>query len=106
VIYRIGADAYRERVVLAFSRAHAKIEDAGWQELFALSVEWTPPKFPLAAKDFIARGVEKGPLLGAALSIAETSWIDSGFPEEEQVLQAIVGWAIEQARKAADAPSG
>ena len=106
VIYRIGADAYRERVVLAFSRAHGKIEDAGWQELFALPVEWTPPKFPLAAKDFIERGVEKGPLLGSALSIAETSWIDSGFPDDIDVLRAIVVWAIEQARKGADPKSG
>ena len=99
VIYRIGAEAYRERVVLAFSRSQEKVDDAGWQELIALPNEWTAPKFPLAAKDFIERGVEKGPFLGAALAIAETSWIDSGFPEESHALQAILVWAIEQARK-------
>jgi poly(A) polymerase len=99
VLYRIGPEAYRERVVLAFSRSEEKVGDVGWQELIALPNEWTAPKFPLAAKDFIERGVEKGPLLGAALAIAETSWIDSGFPEEDHVLQAILGWAIEEAGK-------
>jgi hypothetical protein len=85
--------------VLAFSRSQEKVDDAGWQELIALPHEWTAPKFPLAAKDFIERGVEKGPLLGAALSIAETSWIDSGFPDEDGVLRAILAWAIDEARK-------
>jgi poly(A) polymerase len=99
VLYRIGPDAYRERAVLAFSRSEEKVDDAGWQELIALPETWTAPKFPLAAKDFIARGAEKGPLLGAALAIAETSWIDSGFPDEDDVLQAILGWAMEEARK-------
>jgi poly(A) polymerase len=99
VIYRIGPDAYRERAVLSFSRSQEKVDDAGWHELIALPNEWTAPKFPLAAKDFIERGVEKGPLLGAALSIAETSWIDSGFPDEDNVLRAILVWAIEEARK-------
>jgi poly(A) polymerase len=99
VLYRIGPEAYRERVALAFSRSEQKVEDIGWQELIALPNEWTAPKFPLAAKDFIDRGVGKGPLLGAALAIAEASWIDSGFPEEDRVLQAILGWAIEEARK-------
>jgi poly(A) polymerase len=103
VIYRVGPDAYRERVMLAFSRAEEKVDDAGWAELMALPDEWTAPKFPISAQDFIESGVDKGPLLGAALAIAETSWIDSGFPEEEHLLRAIARWAIEEARKAADA---
>jgi tRNA nucleotidyltransferase/poly(A) polymerase len=99
VIYRIGPDAYRERVVLALSRSGEKVDDVAWQELIALPNEWTAPKFPLAAKDFMERGMEKGPLLGSVLAIAETSWIDSGFPDEERVLKAILDWAIEEARK-------
>jgi hypothetical protein len=60
---------------------------------------WETPKFPITAQDFIERGVEKGPMLGAALAIAETSWVDSGFPDEEHLLRAIVRWAIEEAKK-------
>ena len=102
VIYRIGPDAYRDRVMLAFSRAEEKVDDDGWRELFTLPDVWVAPKFPITASDFIERGVEKGPLLGAALAIAETSWIESGFPDEEHLLRAIVRWAIGEARK----PSG
>jgi hypothetical protein len=32
-----------------------------------LPEHWTLPAFPLKAADFIARGVEKGPALGAPL---------------------------------------
>lgn len=99
VIYRIGPEAYRDRAVLAFSRAEEKVDDEGWRELFTLPDVWVTPKFPLTAADFIERGVEKGPVLGAALAIAETSWIESGFPEEDHLLRAIVRWAIGEARK-------
>jgi tRNA nucleotidyltransferase/poly(A) polymerase len=89
VLYRIGPENYRDRVLLAFARSRASADDAGWQELLALPEEWTAPKFRL----------EKGPLLGAALAIAEESWIVSGFPDEAMVLDAIAEWAIKQARE-------
>ena len=45
--------------------------------------------FPLKAADFISRGVEKGPALGAALAAAEETWIAAGFPEDPEELDAI-----------------
>jgi len=101
VLYRIGPENYRDRVLLAFSRSGAGVGDAGWRELLALPANWEAPKFPLAAKDFMARGVEKGPLLGAALAIAEESWIVSGFPAEPTALDAIADRAIKHAREGA-----
>jgi poly(A) polymerase len=99
IIYRVGPEAYCERAMLAFSRADEKVDDESWRELLALPDEWTAPKFPIEAQDFIDRGVEKGPLLGIALAIAEASWVDHGFPEEDHLLRAIVRWSIEEARK-------
>ena len=99
IIYRLGPDAYRERAMFAFSRAEEKVDDENWRELIALPNEWTAPKFPITAQDFIERGVEKGPLLGTALAIAEAAWVDHGFPEEDHLVRAIVRWAIEEARK-------
>jgi len=101
VLYRIGPENYRDRVLLAFSRSGAGVGDAGWRELLALPANWEAPKFPLAAKDFMVRGVEKGPLLGAALAIAEESWIVSGFPAEPTALDAIADQAIKYAREGA-----
>ena len=45
--------------------------------------------FPLKAADFIKRGVEKGPALGAALAAAEKAWIAAGFPGDAAALAGI-----------------
>jgi poly(A) polymerase len=95
ILYRIGADNYRDRVLLALSRAENKI-DAGWSELYALPDEWTVPKCPFTAQHFIDKGVKKGPALGSILARAETSWIESGFPEEWDILYEIRDWAIRE----------
>lgn len=96
VIYRIGGENYRDRVLLALSRSGNKMDDAGWSELYALPDEWTAPKFPLSAKDFLERGIEKGPLLGSILARAEESWVESGFPDEDHLIAAIRDWAIKE----------
>ncbi|HEX5777214.1 MAG TPA: CCA tRNA nucleotidyltransferase [Xanthobacteraceae bacterium] len=99
VLYRIGNDNYRDRVLLALSRAEEKTDEAGWSELYALPEEWLVPKCPYTAQQFLDKGVEKGPALGSILARAETAWVESGFPEEWDVLYAIRDWAIEQEKE-------
>lgn len=94
ILYRIGADNYRERVLLAFSRAEEKVDDEGWRALYALPDEWPVPQCPFTAKLFLDQGVERGPALGSILARAEESWIESGFPEDWDVLYTIRDWAI------------
>jgi poly(A) polymerase len=94
VLYRIGPDGYRDRVLLAFTRSEGKVDDEGWGELYALPEEWTVPECPFTAKLFFDKGVEKGPALGSILRRAEKAWIESGFPEEYEVLYTIRDWAI------------
>jgi poly(A) polymerase len=88
--YRIGPEAFTDRVLLAWSRSQDSAHDAAWRELATLPARWTAPVFPLRAADFIARGVEKGPALGAALSAAEEAWIEAGFPMEKDGLARII----------------
>jgi poly(A) polymerase len=45
--------------------------------------------FPLKAADFIKRGIEKGPSLGAALRAAESAWIAAGFPDDAKTQEKI-----------------
>jgi poly(A) polymerase len=49
----------------------------------------------LKAADFMARGVEKGPRLGALMRAAEAVWIKGGFPLDREALARIVdeAWA-------------
>ena len=64
-----------------------------WHALATLPARWSAPVFPLKAADFIARGVEKGPALGAALAAAEAAWIAAGFPDETSAIESIVAAA-------------
>ncbi len=94
LIYRIGAEPFTERVMLAWTRSQDGAHDAAWRALATLPQRWTAPVFPLRAADFIARGVEKGPSLGAALARAEKAWIAAGFPMERKGLNDIANEAI------------
>ncbi len=89
LLYRIGAESFLDRALVAFARSPAKDDDKAWHSLIALPERWVPPKFLLAAKDFVERGIEKGPALGAALARAEEDWIAAGFPMEPAKLAAI-----------------
>jgi tRNA nucleotidyltransferase/poly(A) polymerase len=89
LLYRIGAENFRDRAVIALARSQAKDNDKAWLDLIALPDRWTAPEFPLKAKDFIERGVAKGPALGAALARAEAAWIAAGFPQDNVSLNLI-----------------
>ncbi|MGE3148464.1 MAG: CCA tRNA nucleotidyltransferase [Pseudorhodoplanes sp.] len=80
LLYRLKAEQFVDRVLLAWSRSQASTEDEAWQTLASLPRRWRVPVFPLRAADFVKRGVGKGPPLGAALRAAEMSWIAADFP--------------------------
>ncbi len=89
LLYRLGPDSYLDRVLLAWSRAPQGVADPQWRVLATLPSHWSVPQFPLKADDFMARGVEKGPRLGAALRAAEEAWIEAGFPLDRDALARI-----------------
>jgi len=90
LLYRLGQERYRDRVLLAWARSSATAHDKAWHALATLPERWKAPAFPLSAQDFIARGVAKGPALGAALRAAEAAWIAADFPEDASALQEVV----------------
>jgi tRNA nucleotidyltransferase/poly(A) polymerase len=84
-LYWFGESAYCDRTRLAAIDA----PDEDWAGLITLPDRWTPPKFPLTAADFKARGLE-GPPLGRALKAAEAAWVEAGFPLSEGELAGLV----------------
>ena len=90
----LGADNFTQRALLAWARSSDDVHDEAWREFVTLLQRWLPPAFPLRAADFIARGVEKGPSLGAALARAEEAWIKSGFPMERKALDQMINEAL------------
>jgi poly(A) polymerase len=94
LIYRHGPDRYLDRVLVAWARSPAGAADEAWKNLISLPQRWTAPTFPLKAKDFIKRGIEQGPRLGAALAAAEEAWIAAGFPTDKAALAALADAAV------------
>jgi poly(A) polymerase len=99
LLYRLKAERYTDRTLLAWARSQGSAHDESWRALVELPQHWTVPVFPLKAADFIARGIEKGPALGAALKTAEEAWIAAGFPSEQPALDAIAIAAMQVGQK-------
>jgi poly(A) polymerase len=92
-LYRLGADRYRDRLMLAWARG-GDTDSAHWQELATLPERWSAPKFPLKAADFTARGITEGPALGQVLRLAEDAWLAADFPLQQTALTAIADQTV------------
>jgi poly(A) polymerase len=98
LLYRLGRERFTDRVLLAWTRSSEGADDPSWRALATLPARWSAPAFPLKAADFMARGVAKGPRLGAVLAAAEAAWIAAGFPYETAALAAIADAAVAETR--------
>ena len=93
LLYSLGGKKFTDRVLVAWTRAPEGATDARWRALATLPARWTVPAFPLKAADFIARGLERGPKLGAALRAAEAAWIAADFPSDAAAVARIAAEA-------------
>jgi len=93
LLYRLGEDPYRDRLMLAWARAGDGNGSARWRELATLPQRWSAPKFPLKAADFISRGIAEGPVLGHVLTLAEDAWLAADFPLDRSTLADIADQA-------------
>jgi poly(A) polymerase len=93
-LYRLGADRYRDRLMLAWARAPSDRNSAQWRQLATLPERWSAPKFPLKAADFVARGIGEGPALGHVLALAEDAWLAADFPLDQAALKAIADQTV------------
>jgi poly(A) polymerase len=89
LLYRLGPERFTDRVLLAWARSEVGAADAPWHAMVTLPQWWTAPAFPIKAAHLMARGLEKGRGLGAALAEAEKAWIARGFPREKSVVAEI-----------------
>ena len=91
---RLGAERYRDRLMLAWARAGDADGPASWRQLATLPERWLPPKFPLRAADFTARGIAEGPALGQVLTLAEDAWLAADFPLDKAAVRMIADQAV------------
>jgi poly(A) polymerase len=96
LLYHLGLQSFADRVLLAWSRSSASAADDLWRELARLPERWTAPAFPLKSADFVRRGIDAGPALGAALRAAERAWIAADFPADRVAIEAIADRATQE----------
>jgi len=82
-LYRLGAQAFRDRAKLAWARAARTATTPQWRGMIALGEGWSPPPFPLTGEDVISAGVPKGPMVGQVLREVEDWWIDHDFIDDK-----------------------
>lgn len=88
LLYRLGPDAYRSRLLLAWADGGASPEDGAWRKALALPERWQAPVFPIGGNDVMALGELKGPDIGELLKRLELDWIASGFALDRDQLLA------------------
>jgi len=94
LLYRLGPERFTDRVLVAWARSPEGAADQSWHALATLPARWSASAFPLKAADLLARGVPKGPRLGAALRAAEDAWIAADFPSAAAAVAAIADAAV------------
>jgi poly(A) polymerase len=93
-LYRHGATAYRERLLLDWARSGASPDSEAWRRRFDLPDRWQPPRFPLSGADVLAQGIPAGRRVGETLRALEEWWIAGDFAADESALRA---WLAELA---------
>jgi poly(A) polymerase len=82
LMYRLGAQTYIDRALLAWaedSSGETRANEADWPGLLARAESWTPPDLPVRGRDVLALGLAPGPAVGEALAAVEDWWIDGNF---------------------------
>lgn len=108
ILYRMGAQRYRDQVLLAWAdyrQVHGALGplpgsrgSAAWGELLDLPVAAPPPGFPLSGGDVLAAGVAAGPAVGRILRQIEAEWIVADFaPSRRELLDRLAECAAAEA---------
>ncbi|HEY2049726.1 MAG TPA: CCA tRNA nucleotidyltransferase [Caulobacteraceae bacterium] len=83
VVYRLGAETFCDRVLLAWAGSDRPAAAVQWRALLPMARSWTPPTLPLTGDEVAAAGVPRGPQIGAVLREVEAWWIDQDFPDDK-----------------------
>jgi poly(A) polymerase len=83
LLYRLGSDAFRDAVALAWAEAvrngKATPTAEDWRALLRDAESWSQPKLPVKGRDLVALGVAPGPEVGRLLAEIEVWWVAGGF---------------------------
>jgi poly(A) polymerase len=84
-LYRMGAEAFRRAVRVAWARSGVSPTDNDWRRRALLADRWSPPTMPFTGGDVVALGVTPGPAVGEVLRAFEAWWTGNGFVDDPVV---------------------
>ncbi len=87
ILYRIGPQAFRDRVLLQWAGAPRGVSAMPWRLLLTMADNWQAPRFPLTGRDVMAAGVPEGPEVGKVLAALEEWWVGGDFAADEGALR-------------------
>jgi poly(A) polymerase len=82
-VYRLGAQAFCDRVMLAWAASDRPAAAVQWRALLPMASSWPRPSLPLSGEEVMAAGVPHGPMVGKVLAEVEAWWIDNDFPDDK-----------------------
>jgi poly(A) polymerase len=82
-IYRLGAGAFKDRIMLAWAAAEREVTTPQWRMLTVYPDTWTIPPFPISGEEIKAAGAPEGPLHGRIRREVEAWWIDMDFTDDK-----------------------
>jgi poly(A) polymerase len=87
-VYRHGAEAARDALLLDWARSGDAAGDADWLRLLHIVGNWKAPAMPVRGADLLARGLPAGPRIGRILAELESWWIAEGFTGDAARIEA------------------
>ena len=94
LVHRHGPQAAGDALALAFAESRAGADDltggSDWAQAMRAAFAHAPLTSPFAGADLIARGVPRGPAMGAALQKLEGEWAAADFPSDPVELLRIL----------------
>ena len=82
-VYRLGADAFCDKVMLAWAASGRPAAAVQWRALLPIARTWPRPSLPLTGEEVMAAGVPRGPMVGKVLTEVESWWADNDFPADK-----------------------
>ncbi len=89
-VWRLGAEAFCDRVMLAWAASDRPAAAIQWRALLPMARGWPRPTLALSGEDVMAAGVPPGPMVGAVLREVEAWWIDNDFIDDRlSIIEAL-----------------
>ena len=95
-LYQHGAQGARDALTLAQAQACVGAQDAAFASAAAFLAITPRPRLPFSGADLLARGVQPGRGMGAALKSVEALWIAADFPDDPARLGQLLDMALAQ----------